>query len=130
MYQSRLVGSDQADHLLQGVGSPGDGLLAAVALPPSPGVVGDPLAVTVVTDDVALQDDQLNVRNYQLFSSYLTTLLQSHGRPRLLCAHWTLKDPSCFLLFRLAVSGDSSHAKLQLGNPPLNCSHLFSLLLL
>ena len=59
---------DETGHLLESVGSAGDWSPAGVALVASPSVVGDPLAVAVVTDDVTLHGDLINVRNYQRYS--------------------------------------------------------------
>ena len=52
------LSSDESSHFLEGVRSASDRSPAGVTLPTCRGVVGDPLVVTLVTDDVALHDDQ------------------------------------------------------------------------
>ena len=94
MHQSRLVSSNQSEHLLQGVGSAGDGLPAGVALAPCPGVVGDPLVVTALADDVALHEDQIQKCEEltAIFRTHLTTLVQTHGTPHNLGTHRTFQN--------------------------------------
>ena len=64
-----MVTSVKSGHLLQHVRSASDWSPAGVALLPSPGVVGDPLVLTVIADDVALQEDQVNTfqRNWKQY---------------------------------------------------------------
>ena len=65
-----LSNLDESGHFLESVGPANDGSLAGVALASSRDVMGNPLVVTVVTDDVALQDYQL-VEYKKLFSIFI-----------------------------------------------------------
>ena len=53
-----------------------------MALVPGLGIEGDHVVVAVVTGDVALHEDPMMNESGELsiYSSYLTTLLKSHGR--------------------------------------------------
>ena len=55
---------DESGHLLESVRPASDWSTAGVATVASQSVVGDPLAVTVITDDVTLHGDHRNVRDY------------------------------------------------------------------